>query len=41
VFAGDAASALVAWTGLGGKPRQYTFDFIAGEMARRSTCGAT
>ena len=27
------ASALVAWTGLGGKPRQYTFDFIAGELA--------
>jgi len=26
------ASALVAWTGLGGKPRQYTFDFIAGEL---------
>ncbi|MFL5894325.1 MAG: hypothetical protein ACJ76Z_04325 [Thermoleophilaceae bacterium] len=26
------ASALVAWTGWGGKPRQYTFDFISGEM---------
>ena len=26
------ASALVAWSGWGGKPRQYTFDFIAGEL---------
>ena len=26
------ASALVAWTGWGGNPRQYTFDFISGEM---------
>ncbi|MCD6726327.1 MAG: hypothetical protein LT070_03715 [Solirubrobacteraceae bacterium] len=24
--------ALVAWTGWGGKPRQYTFGFISGEM---------
>ena len=27
-----ASCALVAWTGWGGKPRQYTFDFISGEM---------
>jgi hypothetical protein len=33
VFAVMPASAVVAWTGLGGKPRQYTFDFIAGELA--------
>jgi hypothetical protein len=33
LFAVMPASALVAWTGLGGKPRQYTFDFIAGELA--------
>jgi hypothetical protein len=33
VFAVMPASAFVAWTGLGGKPRQYTFDFIAGELA--------
>jgi hypothetical protein len=26
------ASALVAFTGWGGKPRQYSFDFISGEM---------
>jgi hypothetical protein len=26
------ASALVAWTNWGGNPRQYTFDFISGEM---------
>jgi hypothetical protein len=26
------ASAFVAWTGLGGNRRQYTFDFISGEM---------
>ena len=26
------ASALVAWTDWGGNPRQYTFDFISGEM---------
>ena len=26
------ASAVVAWSGWGGKPRQYTFDFIAGEL---------
>ena len=32
LFAVMPASALVAWTGLGGKPRQYTFDFIAGEL---------
>jgi hypothetical protein len=33
LFAVMPASALVAWTGLGGKPRQYTFDFIAGELS--------
>ena len=33
VFAVMPASAVVAWTGLGGKPRQYTFDFIAGELS--------
>ncbi len=33
IFAVMPASAVVAWTGLGGKPRQYTFDFIAGELA--------
>ena len=32
LFAVLPASALVAWTGWGGKPRQYTFDFIAGEL---------
>src|SRR5215211_683630 len=26
------ASALVAWSNWGGNPRQYTFDFISGEM---------
>ena len=33
VFAVMPASAVVAWTGVGGKPRQYTFDFIAGELS--------
>jgi hypothetical protein len=33
LFAVMPASWLVAWTGWGGKPRQYTFDFISGEMA--------
>jgi hypothetical protein len=32
LFAVMPAAAVVAWTGLGGKPRQYTFDFISGEM---------
>jgi hypothetical protein len=32
LFAVMPASAIVAWTGWGGKPRQFTFDFIAGEM---------
>lgn len=32
LFAVMPASPLVAWTGWGGKPRQYTFDFISGEM---------
>jgi hypothetical protein len=32
LFAVMPATAIVAWTGLGGKPRQYTFDFISGEM---------
>lgn len=32
LFAVMPASAAVAWTGWGGKPRQYTFDFISGEM---------
>jgi hypothetical protein len=32
LFAVMPASALVAWTGFGGKPRQFTFDFIAGEL---------
>jgi len=32
LFAVMPASALVAWTGWGGNPRQYTFDFISGEM---------
>jgi hypothetical protein len=27
------ASAFLAWTGFGGDPRQYTFDFISGELA--------
>ena len=33
LFAVMPASALVAWTGLGGRPRQYTFDFVAGELS--------
>jgi hypothetical protein len=32
LFAVMPASAIVAWTHWGGKPRQYTFDFISGEM---------
>lgn len=32
LFSVMPASAFVAWTGWGGKPRQYTFDFISGEM---------
>ena len=32
LFAVMPASAIVAWTGWGGNPRQYTFDFISGEM---------
>jgi len=32
LFAVMPASALVAWAGWGGRPRQYTFDFISGEM---------
>jgi hypothetical protein len=32
LFAIMPASFLVAWSGWGGKPRQYTFDFISGEM---------
>lgn len=32
LFAVMPAAAIVAWTGWGGKPRQYTFDFISGEM---------
>src|SRR4051794_18251121 len=32
LFAVMPGCALVAWTGWGGKPRQYTFDFISGEM---------
>ena len=32
LFASMPAVALVALTGWGGKPRQYSFDFIAGEM---------
>ena len=32
LFAVMPASALVAWTGWGGPRRQYTFDFISGEM---------
>lgn len=32
LFAVMPASAFVAWTGLGGNPREYTFDFISGEM---------
>ena len=32
LFAVMPASAIVAWTDWGGNPRQYTFDFISGEM---------
>lgn len=32
LFAVMPAAAVVAWTGWGGRPRQYTFDFISGEM---------
>jgi hypothetical protein len=32
LFAVMPASAIVAWTRWGGNPRQYTFDFISGEM---------
>ena len=32
LFAVMPASAIVAWTGWGGKLRQYSFDFISGEM---------
>lgn len=32
LFAVMPACAVVAWTGWGGKPREFTFDFIAGEM---------
>jgi hypothetical protein len=32
LFAVMPAAPLVAWTGWGGKPRQYSFDFISGEM---------
>jgi hypothetical protein len=32
LFAVMPAAAAVAWTGWGGNPRQYTFDFISGEM---------
>src|SRR3954469_10928757 len=32
LFAVMPASAIVAWTHWGGRPRQYTFDFISGEM---------
>jgi hypothetical protein len=32
LFAVMPASALVAWTNWGGNARQYTFDFISGEM---------
>lgn len=32
LFAVAPAAAFVAFTGVGGKPRQYTFDFISGEM---------
>ena len=33
LFAVMPTSAAVAWTGWGGKPRQFTFDFIAGELS--------
>jgi hypothetical protein len=32
LFAVMPASALVAWSNWGGNPRQFTFDFISGEM---------
>ena len=32
LFAVMPASALVAWSNWGGNPRQYTFDFISGEI---------
>src|SRR3954452_5054439 len=32
LFAVMPASAIVAWPGWGGKPREYSFDFISGEM---------
>jgi hypothetical protein len=32
LFAVMPTVAIVAWTGWGGRPRQYTFDFISGEM---------
>jgi hypothetical protein len=32
LFAVMPAAPLVAWTNWGGNPRQYTFDFISGEM---------
>jgi hypothetical protein len=32
LFAVGPVVAFVAWSGWGGKPRQYTFDFISGEM---------
>jgi hypothetical protein len=32
LFAVMPAAALVAWSDWGGNPRQYTFDFISGEM---------
>jgi len=32
LFAAMPVAAFVAWSGWGGKPRQYTFDFITGEM---------
>jgi hypothetical protein len=32
LFAVMPTVAVVAWTGWGGRPRQYTFDFISGEM---------
>jgi len=32
LFAVMPACAVVAWTGWGGNPRAYTFDFISGEM---------
>ena len=32
LFAVMPASAIVAWTDWGGNPRQFTFDFISGEM---------